>query len=135
MRDGFSVEEYRQLGRKILLKIGGVGIVLSIAGFALFGEKVGLGVVVGFGLGALNFALQWRSTTSWAERGLTAGYITRWFLVRYVLLALCLVGLAKTGWVDIIGMAVGIVCAQFIVVAGGFAGLGKDDGNNKENEP
>jgi len=127
MKDGLSAEEYRQLGRKILLRIGGVGVAAGILGLLVVGERVALGLVAGFGLGALNFALQWRSTATWAEKGLGAGYITRWFLIRYVLLALCLVGLAKTGWIDIISVAIGIVVAQFFVVAGGFAGLGKNE--------
>jgi len=112
--------------RGILYKMAGVIAVGTIAGFTLFSAGVGLGVLVGGALAAVNYFWQKHSLKAIFDRaflGKKTRFLALRYIFRYVVLGAAMTLIYFTETVSIFAVIFGLASFAIAVVIEGFTSL------------
>jgi ATP synthase I chain len=112
--------------RGILINMAVVVAVGSIAGFAFFSWKAGVGVLVGGALGFANYFWQKHSLKAIFDRaieGKKTRFLAARYILRYVVIAAALVLIYLTDTVSIYSVIFGLASFAIAVMLEGFRSL------------
>jgi len=94
--------------------------VLTVSGWLWLGQQFAIGILVGGLLAVLNFYFMahilhstlnrgWTSQDDWENEGRQAvPFMTLKYVIRFIVLAVIIFVLVRTGWVNIFGLVVGL---------------------------
>ena|SRR5258708_6476883 len=112
--------------RRILFEMAGVIVAGTLAGFAFFSAKAGLGVLIGGALAFANYFWQKHSIKAIFDRAIhgdKARFLAARYILRYVVLGAALTIVYLTQTVSIFAVIFGLASFAIAVVIEGFTSL------------